>query len=138
MKSPITTWRNQKRMYRLYGCTCTACKKIYYPKKYVCDCGSQEFEDTKLSGVGKLITFTKVSNPPEAFAGQVPYYLAIVELEEGVKILAQITDVRFDDLRIGMPLKAVFRRLYEHGKDGIIAYGTKFVPPSTGPGNKIT
>lgn len=127
MRSPITTWRNYKHVYGLYGYKCVECGKIYYPKKYLCSCGSKEFEDIKLSGRGKLITFTQVRSKPACFVDMPSYCLGIVELEEGVRVLAQIADAEFDDLRIGMPVKAVFRRLYQDGDDGVVVYGVKFV-----------
>ena len=126
--SPISAWRNYKHNYGLYGYRCVACKKIYYPKKHLCSCGSQNFESMKLSGNGKLITFTQINNPPEAFEEMAPYCIGIVELEEGVRILAQITDAMLEDLSIGMPVKAVFRKLYARGEKGVIQYGVKFEP----------
>jgi len=57
-----------------------------------------------------------------------PYAVGIVELEDGVRLTAQIVDCSFDELRVGLPVKIEFRRIYEEGKAGIICYGYKFVP----------
>jgi hypothetical protein len=134
--SPISMWRNQKQLYELYGQQCVACKKIFYPKKYVCSCGTNSFgtnsfgtnsfEKIKLSGRGKLLTFTQVYKSPENFKFMTPYILGIIELEEGVKIISQITGTGMQDLYPGMPVRAVFRKLFADGDKGVISYGLKF------------
>lgn len=52
------------------------------------------------------------------------YYVAVVELEEGPKIVAQIVDCKPEELKIGQSVEATFRRIYED--EGVIRYGTKF------------
>ena len=42
------------------------------------------------------------------FADGVPYNVALVDLEEGVRVLSNIVDVQHEDLRIGIPLQVVF------------------------------
>ena len=126
--SPISQWRNYKHLYSLHASKCVSCKKIFYPKGYLCSCGSQKFELIKLSGKGKLLTFSYVVNPPEAFVSMVPYCIGIIELEEGVRMTAQITDVKLEDLSIGMKVQSVFRKFFASGQEGIINYGIKFIP----------
>jgi len=115
--SPIQGWRNYKQIYSLCGLRCVECKKVYYPKKYLCVCGCTKFENYKFSDFGKIVTFTQEKK-----------IVGIVELEQGVKILAQIVDADIKDLKIGMPVRAVFRKLSENGDTGIISYGIKFSP----------
>jgi len=81
-----------------------------------------------LSANGILLSFTQVNNPSEMFRDMVPYCLGIILLNDGRKIVAQIADASLSDLSIGMPVKAVFRKLYAQGSEGIINYGIKFVP----------
>jgi len=138
MIGPIAGWRNYKEMYALYGSQCTACKKLYYPKKYLCLCGAQSFTPYKFSGKGTIVTFTQIMHSTESFAQAVPYCIGIIRLEEKVQLnevrlnkvclLAQITDVSLSDLQIGMPVQAVFRKISEEGEAGIITYGTMFTP----------
>jgi uncharacterized OB-fold protein len=47
----------------------------------------------------------------EAFAHELPYNVAVVETEEGVRLTSQVVDCANDGLRIGMPLVAVFEQL---------------------------
>jgi len=59
---------------------------------------------------------------------EAPYIVGIVELDEGPKVTAQIVDAREEELKIGMPVKMVFRRLRVDGDEGLIHYGFKFTP----------
>ena len=127
-KSPIPRWRTYKERYRLQGCKCTECNVIYYPSKYLCKCGSQHFESVQFKGTGTLLTFTKIHVPSIIFTKRSPYIIGMVRLDEGPKIIAQITDMELEKLKIGIKLQAVFR-LYSYASDkGIIHYGIKFIP----------
>jgi hypothetical protein len=85
-------------------------------------------EKTKLADNGKVVTYTIIRVPPSQFKDQAPYAVGIVEMEDGVKLTAQIVDCDFEDMKIGMPVKIEFRKLYEEGQSGILCYGYKFVP----------
>jgi uncharacterized OB-fold protein len=66
------------------------------------------------TGRGTLYSFAimhVVYDP--SFAGDVPYNLALVELEEGVRITSQVVGCPNDELEIGMPLRVTFERLSE-------------------------
>jgi uncharacterized OB-fold protein len=82
----------------------------------------------KLADRGTLITYTIIRVPPHQFADQAPYAVGIAELDDGVKITAQVVDCAFTDLRIGMRVKIEFRKISEEGEGGVIYYGYKFVP----------
>jgi hypothetical protein len=63
----------------------------------------------------------------EGFENQTPYVLGIIKLEEGPSLTSQIIcDAK--DVKIGMKVKPVFRKLGQAGERGMIYYGTKFVP----------
>lgn len=126
--SPIIRWRRYPERYRFEGNQCTKCKKINYPKKYICECNSKEFKPFTLSGKGKVLTFTEISAAAEMFSEQAPFFLGIIQLEEGPKITSQISDVTKEELKIGLKVQASFRKFYTSGKKGIIHYGTKFIP----------
>jgi len=64
----------------------------------------------------------------ESFEKQVPYPVAIIKLEEGSQITAQIVDCNIDEIKIGMKVESVFRRIQEDGYTGAIYYGYKFKP----------
>ena len=81
-----------------------------------------------MSGRGEVYSFTKMFNVPEGFQAQRPYTVALVQLEEGPMVTAQLTDVTEDDVEIGMPVEMVTRKLREEGDSGEIVYGYKFRP----------
>jgi len=126
--NPITNWRLYAQRYQLQGTRCTSCNKIFYPKKYICSCGSFNFEPYKLSGKGILETFTKVAQPATEFDSQGYFCLGLIKLNEGPRILAQIADVEITDLFIGQTMEGVLRKYFTTNVEDIIHYGLKFIP----------
>jgi uncharacterized OB-fold protein len=57
-----------------------------------------------------------------------PYAVAMVKTKDGVLISGQLVDADFDKIVIGMPVRAVLRKLDQDGAAGVINYGFKFVP----------
>ncbi|MCW5860611.1 MAG: OB-fold domain-containing protein, partial [Caldilineales bacterium] len=71
---------------------------------------------------------TTVFEAPKGFDAQSPYSLALIKLHEGPMLTAQLTDVEAKDIRIGMPVEMVTRKLSVEGDEGLIQYGYKFRP----------
>jgi uncharacterized OB-fold protein len=74
-------------------------------------------EWAEVSGKGKLVSFTVIHIAPDEFAEEVPYYVAIVELDEGTRVSARL--LGFDPLKpeevtLGVPVTLD----YEKGKSG--------------------
>ena len=121
--------REYPQRYRLEAGKCTSCGRIHFPPRVVCmECGKRSFEMVHLSGKGKVLTYTVIRVPPSEFVDEAPYAVGVVELDDGVRLTAQIVDCDFNDLSIGMPVKVEFRRIQEEGEAGVICYGYKFVP----------
>lgn len=113
--------------YRLEGRRCTRCGAVQFPPRPQCgDCRGRASEPHRLSGRGTVFSYAEVAQAPRGFAG--PYLAAVVELEEGIRVTAQLADVEPDDVAIGMPVEMVTRRLQEKGPHGYIVYGFKFRP----------
>ena len=81
-----------------------------------------------LSGKGTVYSYTIVHDAHPQFEMLKPYVLAMVEMEEGIKITSQIIDVNPEDVHIGMEVEAVMRKLGAEGNSGILHYGYKFRP----------
>lgn len=129
MKESIPlTWRKIPARYRLLGVKCTACSTCYFPKRPVCPkCRRKgKLEEVRYSGKGKVYSFTEITSSPIAFEDQVPYVLAIIELDEGVKVTGQIVDARASDVKIGSHVETVFRVIQRDDPEGLIHYGFKF------------
>lgn len=129
MKGSIPlTWRRIPARYRLEGNQCVTCKRKYFPSRIVCpSCRRKgKLEPFKFSGKGKVYSYTEIQVPPEGFETQVPYVLALIELEEGSRVLGQIVDSRIDEVRIGSEVENVFRVIQRDDPEGLIHYGFKF------------
>ena len=76
---------------------------------------------------GTVYSYTRVMEAPAGFEAQAPYFLALVQLEDGRLITTQLTDVDAD-VRIGDRVEMVTRKLTTDGPRGMIVYGYKFRP----------
>jgi len=127
-------WRETPRRYNLGGSRCTVCGTIYFPPRAVCpECTShrqsiEKMVPFQLSGYGEVLSYTVVHEPAEGFEMQVPYVLALVKTEEGPVLTGQVVDVEPPNVRIGLKVRATFRKLREEGAAGVIHYGYKFTP----------
>jgi uncharacterized OB-fold protein len=105
----------QLMLLRCRACT-TFCSPIAYigvPLRARCvNCFSGELDWAASSGRATLYSYVIMHQLyDEAFAAEIPYNIAQVETEEGVRLTSQIVDCPNDDLRIGMPLKVTFERM---------------------------
>jgi hypothetical protein len=87
-------------------------------------------EQVKLSGKGEVYSYTVVTDAPEGFTEQAPYILALIKLDEGPLITAQLTDLETPTgpVKIGQRVEMVTRKLRTEGTSGMIIYGYKFRP----------
>src|SRR5512136_684197 len=129
MPTPSRYWREIPQRYRLEAGKCQGCGFICFPPRLVCpQCGGRTFEPTRLTGSGKLLTYTIIRVPPAPFEDQAPYAVGIAELDDGVRLTAQVVDCDFSRLQVGLRVSLEFRKISEEGNAGIIHYGYKFVP----------
>jgi|SRR5687768_12562213 hypothetical protein len=84
-------------------------------------------EKFSFSGRGTVYSYTTVLEAPEGYEEQAPYLVALVQLDEGVFITAQLTDVDAP-VNIGDRVEMVTRKLTTEGERGMIVYGYKFRP----------
>jgi len=138
-------WREIPIRYRLIGSRCKICKTTYYPPRTVCPkCkearhgGGPVMQMEQFSGNGYVRSFTTIHVGPQDFKDQTPYTMAIIKMDEGPRITGQVIDCDKEDIKIGMRVKAVLRRIRQEGETGVIYYGYKFRPDpaSKGPTEK--
>lgn len=120
-------WREQQSRYNLVGSHCKTCDSYFYPIRNLCpDCRRHgDMEQYKFKGDGKIVTYTITHTTSDDFNDLVPYALAIIELDEGAKLTAQVVDEP-EKVAIGKRVHSVFRKLGSDGDAGVIHYGTKF------------
>jgi|SoiMethySBSTD1v2_1073268.scaffolds.fasta_scaffold1269047_2 uncharacterized OB-fold protein len=90
---------------------CTGCRTLRHPPRPMCPrCNSLEWDAIEASGRGTVYSFVMPRHPPWPwFEGQT-YIVALIELEEGTRILSNLRDVDPAAVTIGMPVEAFFER----------------------------
>ena len=98
---------------RLVVQECDSCRQLVHPPLSRCPhCHSVGLGWRAVSGNGTVYTYTVVRHPTHyAFAGKIPYVLAIVELAEGPRLVTALTGVPPAEVRVGLPVRAVFREV---------------------------
>ena len=103
-------WEATKR-HELIIPRCRLCNRFFWYPRAACPCCLREdWEWTPVGGRARLHTFTVVRQPSNpAFMEDVPYAYAVVQLEEGVRMISNVVGCRIpEDLRVDMPLVATF------------------------------
>jgi uncharacterized OB-fold protein len=100
---------------RLIADKCSDCGELApYPRGFCPACWSGNVSSVELSGRGTLYTYSEVHvNPMPPFKDLVPYVAAMVDLEEGPRVLTRLVDITADELAIGMALRATFEQVDE-------------------------
>ena len=91
-------WREISQRYNLIGNKCEVCGQVFFPPRESCP-------QCRRKSMGKIKD---------------------QKLSEGPRITAQIVDCDIDDVKIGMKVESVFRKIQQDGSTGAIYYGYKF------------
>lgn len=122
-------WRIKQQRYGLVGEVCPHCEEKIFPPRDVCpNCAGEAKTPYVFSGRGEVYSYTTVYDAPEGYEGSSPYTVALIRLEEGPMVTAQLTDVENGAVTIGTPVEMVTRKLREDGERGMLVYGYKFRP----------
>lgn len=122
-------WRLKAQRYGLVGEVCPHCEVKIFPPRDLCpDCGQEAREPFAFSGRGEVYSYAPVKDAPAGFEGNAPYTVALVRLDEGPLVTAQLTDLGDRQPQIGMPVEMVTRKLRSDGDRGMLVYGYKFRP----------
>jgi uncharacterized protein len=82
---------------------CKSCKELHYYPRAVCPFCSGPTELSAAKGGGKIYSYSVMRRVAE------PYAIAYVTLDEGVTVLTNLVDCNLDTLRIGAPVRLVFK-----------------------------
>ena len=122
-------WRTQQQRYALVGEVCERCGDKIFPPRDICpECEAPAKTPYTFSGLGEVYSYSTVHDAPDGYQDNIPYTVALVKLEEGPLVTAQLADVEPQEVSIGMPVEMVTRKLREEGELGMIVYGYKFRP----------
>ena len=102
-------WRAARR-HELMLQRCTSCGQlIYFPRLLCHRCLSKDLEWVKAAGRGVIYTYTVVHQVAhESFASDVPYVYAIIELEEGLRMISNVINIAPSRVCVGMKVTVVF------------------------------
>jgi len=98
------------RGHRLVIPRCAACDHFFWPPRATCpSCLREAWTWVEVSGRARLYAFTIVRQPANpAFVEDIPYVYALVDLDEGVRMVSNVVDCPLGDLRNEMSLIATF------------------------------
>ena len=120
---------------QLVGSRCTDCRTVYFPQTSFCrnpQCHAKQVERFLLPARGTLHSFTiQRYQPPPLFRidDWSPYAIGLVDLGEGLQVMAMLTGIALDEVHIGMALRLILEPLYTDAERGpVLTY--KFAPDS--------
>lgn len=92
---------------------CVACGTWrHLPRLRCAKCGSPEFSWERSTGRGRVYSWTVTHQAPiRVFAAKAPYAVLVVELDEGVRMIAGLVDASPSELRLDLPVEVVFERI---------------------------
>jgi uncharacterized OB-fold protein len=108
-------WQGCKR-HKLLLQRCADCGRYRYPPAPVCaHCRSRAAEWREASGRGRVYSWIVVHHPVprEVYAAEVPYVVALIELEEGVRIASNVVGCAADAVAADMPVSVTFEDVNE-------------------------
>ena len=97
---------------KVMGTRCKDCGLIFFPARADCyQCLTSNMEWFEVSGIGKLITYSKLEYAPVGFGDDLPYAIALLDYGD-YKVFGRISpDLADEDISVGMEMKTVVNRL---------------------------
>jgi uncharacterized OB-fold protein len=80
-----------------------------------------------LGSIGQVISYSIVNFGPEQLKQRTPYVVALVSIDDEV-VPVQLVECVGEEIRIGMKVKGVLRRMFDVDPDALHVYGVKFAP----------
>jgi uncharacterized OB-fold protein len=88
---------------------CESCDTWLAPNQVACPrCLNERLAWTRVSGRGRIFSWTVIHNSPEAFRREVPYVIAEIELEEGPHLETRLLGISKDGVSLGMEVAAAY------------------------------
>jgi len=120
-------WRLKNTLLNLLASRCSVCGHVTYPPKMRCPvCGSRELREESLPREGEVLSYTIIRVPAKGFEDFTPLIIALIKLGDA-KVLAEVVDVKPEEMSVGMRVAATVRRTAQT-IDGGVPYVIKFKP----------
>lgn len=99
------------RNHRLLLQRCSDCgAHQFFPQSYCRKCLSENITWFEASGKGKIYSFTIIHRPPShIFEEDIPYVIAIIELDEGSRMMSNIIETEPEDIHVNMSVEVTFK-----------------------------
>lgn len=97
---------------RLMAQRCTRCGTLRYPAAAICpNCLSKDAEWRALNGRGEIFSFVVFHRGYHSYwAPRVPYNVAMIELDEGLRMFSNIVGTPNEELRVGQRVRVTFEQ----------------------------
>ena len=97
------------REERLVLPRCDACGfVIWYPRRFCPACGSRDVSWFDAAGTGSVYTYTIVTKGAGTYRDAAPYVVAVVELDEGPRLMTNLVEVAVESVFVGQRVAVVF------------------------------
>lgn len=83
----------------------------FYPRAISVHTSRQNLEWREVSGKATLYSYTVTHIPPRGFEGREPYLVGVVELDEGVRMMAPLSNIEAGEAKIGMRLRVCWQEI---------------------------
>lgn len=108
---------------RLLGSRCRQCDAPHFPRRDRCPyCSAEGCEPVELSPRGRLWAFTAVTAPPPGYLGDTPYGFGVVELEDGLRVIARVTESDPSRLSLDQAVHLVIDELATDEDGTVVTY----------------
>jgi uncharacterized OB-fold protein len=95
--------------------SCEGCETLRHPPRPMCPhCGSLKWSPVTLSGRGRVHSWIKPVHPPLPMFGE-NHHVALIELEEGIRLLSNLCDVATEEIRNEMAVEVFYIPLNDDG-----------------------
>ena len=89
---------------------CQACGRyVFYPRAVCPHCTSVDLGWVEASGSGRIHSYTVVHRAPADYRDEIPYVVALVELDEGVRMMTRLVGVEPVDVRVDLPVEVAIQ-----------------------------
>ena|ERR1700730_14264533 len=93
---------------------CSTCSKaVFYPRSICPHCFADQLSWIVASGKGTIYSYTVAHQAFGAFAADIPFVIAIVELEEGVRMMTRVINAPRERVAVGAAVEVTFESVGE-------------------------
>lgn len=128
--SVVRSWRERRGRYLLEGTRCKTCGALHFPRRTVCSyCNGRDLEPYKHPKTGTIkaanICWT-ATGVHIGYGENIPRISTIIQLDDGVNVLAEVTETPLEKIVVGAKVKMVLRKLHRE-TNSTWMYGYKFI-----------